>query len=331
MTNATKPVIVFLLFSWTSLACGQATKASEDYVPSLLKVIAPDVSIEPSVRIRGKGFYWDHEIQVALPPSYQKSNKAYPVLWVTDGLINFDSAVEVVNGSMQKYWPEMIVVGVGGPPEAYTEFQARRDYEFTFSLTNSWGFEGVGGDDLAKRTLESARLTPAAQARFGTGGAPMFLGFLVDELRTTLEKKYRMSSRHILFGSSGGGDFCTYTLLTRPKSFDKYICLSPTLNSNDYELFRLEQKYAEVNKDLPAAVYFAAGEGEILQGGVVSALGVVSSMSRMAEILTLRQYPSLKLWAHIFPGEEHGTFKPAGLAHGLRAIWADNVDSAGKH
>ena len=86
-----------------------------------MKVMAPDVSIEPSVRIRGKGFDWDHEIQVALPPSYRKSNKAYPVLWVTDGLINFDSAVEVVNGSMMKYWREMIVVGVGGPREASRE------------------------------------------------------------------------------------------------------------------------------------------------------------------------------------------------------------------
>jgi predicted alpha/beta superfamily hydrolase len=332
MPSAAKLMVVSLLLSWMSLACGQAAQPSETCEPSPLKLFVPDVSID-RMRLRGKGFDWDHEIQVALPASYRKSDKAYPVLWVTDGLINFDFAVEVVNAwAAKKYWPEMIVVAIGTPPEASQEFLARRDYEFSPTVTNSWGFRGVGGDELATQMLERAGFTDA-QAKFGTGGAPKFLAFLVDELRVALQRKYRISDSHTLFGSSGGGDFCTYALFTRPKSFDKYICLSPALNASNYELFRLEEKYAQANKDLPAAVYFAAGEGEILQGGIISGLGIVSSMSRMAEILTLRQYPSLRLWAHIFPGEEeeHGSFKSAGLARGLRAMWADDVDGTRKH
>jgi len=291
-------------------------------VPALteLKVFAPGVVVEPPLRIHGKAFQWEHEIQVALPATYNTEHKAYPVLWVTDSLFNFPLAVQVLGGGpWAKYLPEMIIVGVGGPPEAYAEFDARRTYEFT--LNNELGFEGIGGD-LAKRTLESEGGAPPAA--FGTGGAPKFLSFLVDELRTTLEEKYRMSGSHTLFGSSGGGFFCTYALVARPKSFDKYICLSPNLNTNNYELFRLEQKYAAVNKDLPVAVYFAAGESEILEGGIISGLGIVSSMSRMAEILTLRAYPSLRLYVHIFPDEEHGTYKPSGLAHGLLALWGNN-------
>src|SRR5690348_6021557 len=91
----------------------------------------PGVAVEPRRRIRGEGFKWEHEIQIALPASYHKSDRAYPVLWVTDGSHWFDSAVRIVNLYAQRYTPEMIVVGVGTPAEALSEHQMRRHYEFT--------------------------------------------------------------------------------------------------------------------------------------------------------------------------------------------------------
>lgn len=290
-----------------------------------LEMLAPGVTIERPIRIRSKDFSWEHEIQVALPASYTTGHRAYPVLWVLDGSVYFPTAIQAVNGPWvngpwKKYLPETIIIGIGVPADASEEFQARRAYEFT--LNKALGFEGIGGN-VAKRTLENAG-GATALAKFGTGGAPKFLAFLADDLRGTLEKKYRMSGRHTLFGTSGGGFFCTYALLVRPKAFDKYICLSPSLNVNEYELFRLEDKYAAENNDLPAAVYFAAGEGEILEGGIISGLGIVSSMSRMAEILHLRNYPSLKLHVHIFPDEEHGTYQQVALSRGLRALWEIN-------
>jgi hypothetical protein len=288
-------------------------------IPALkeLTVLAPRVVIEPPIRIRGKDFSWEHEIQIALPASYGTQHKSYPVLWMTDGLTNFELGVQVVHGAWRKYLPEMIVVAVGPPAEAAAEFQARRVYEFT--LDKEFLFHGIGSD-LAKRTLEDLG-GEAKAAGFGMGGAPKFLEFLVDELRSTLAKKYRMSGTHTLFGASGGGFFCTYAFLARPKSFDKYICLSPSLYMNEYELFRLEENHAKANRDLPAAVFLAAGEGEVLQGGFISGVGIVSSMSRMAEILKLRNYPSLELHVRIFPGEEHGSYRQAGLSHGLRTLW----------
>ena len=287
-------------------------------LPEKIRTFAWVYSIEPPFRVRGRGFKWDHEIQVALPATYTTEKKAYPTLWVTDGLINFSLAVETL-----EQWttdlPEMIIVGVGTPADAYPEHQERREYEFTPKKEIGGGFGGIGAD--------FGRF--AEKPKFGTGGAPKFLDFLVDELRTKLESKYRMSDSHTIFGSSGGGYFCTYALLVRPRSFDKYVCLSPNLYGSDYELFRIEQKYSEVNKDLPAAVYFAAGENEILQGGLPSALGIVSSMSRMAELLKMRAYPSLRLYVHIFPDEEHTTYTSSGLAHGLLALWGKNDRNGG--
>src|SRR5262245_35596720 len=49
--------------------------------------------IEPSLRMSFKGAPWDYEIRIALPSSYYKSDKSYPVLWVTDGSARFDRSV----------------------------------------------------------------------------------------------------------------------------------------------------------------------------------------------------------------------------------------------
>src|SRR4029077_4043685 len=61
--------------------------------PNASRAGPPGVFIEPSRRMRAEGFKWDHEIRIALPHSYHETNKAYPVLWVTDGSYWFNTAV----------------------------------------------------------------------------------------------------------------------------------------------------------------------------------------------------------------------------------------------
>jgi hypothetical protein len=67
------------------------------------------------------------------------------------------------------------------------------------------------------------------------------------------------------------------------------------------------------------------GDAEILEGGLVSGIGVVSFTARMAEILKLRAYPSLDLHVRVFPGEDHRTAKPLSLIWGLRTVWGSQA------
>lgn len=288
-----------------------------DTPPPILQFLG--VSIEPSRRMHGEGLAWDHEIQIALPPSYYRTKQNYPVLWVLDGLIRFESAVEAANFGGRSI-PEMIVVAVGGPPQTLKDFAARRIYEFTPPSSTEYHSE------LAQR--EDKVLWEALKARGQSvgkelGGAPSFLAFLMDTVRPALSRDYRMSDDHTLFGTSAGGAFCTYALLSRPDAFKRYICVSPALNIAGAELFRIEERYAKTHKDLPAKVFFSAGEGEVLQGGMISAVGIVSSTARMAETLTLRGYPSLELHMRIFPGEIHGRTSLIGLRWGLPALFGE--------
>jgi predicted alpha/beta superfamily hydrolase len=279
------------------------------------------VTIEPSRRMRGEGYPWEHHIQIALPPSYGKTDRRFPVIWVTDGQFFFSSVAELVTSCAGKYLPEMIVVAVGAPPEANqtnNAIQSRRSFDFSPNAIK--GYQGFGSSVHNERSEISEQKLKAEGKLLNDrlGGAPRFLAFLIEDVRKQLARDYRMADDHTLFGHSGGGLFCTYALVARPSGFNRYVCGSPSLAAGDYEVFRIEERHAQENKDLAASVFFGAGEAEVLAG---STWGLVSSMARMAEILKVRAYPSLKLNARIFPAENHVSVIPLVLSWGLRAVW----------
>ncbi len=289
---------------------------------ALDRLRAAGATIEPSRRMRAEGYPWEHYIRIALPPSYHRdAGRHFPVLWVTDGQFFFSLLAELVTSCAGKSLPEMIVVAIGATPEAdqaKNEIQSQRSFDFGPNTIS--GYTGFGSAVHNERS-EAAEKKLKAEGKFPNdrlGGAPRFLAFLMGDVRKQLGQDYRMADDHTLFGHSGSGLFCTYALLARPSSFTRYVCGSPSLAAGDYEVFRIEERLAQQNKDLVASVFFGAGEAEILAGNT---WGIVSSTVRMAEILRMRAYPSLKLSARIFPGEGHGSVIPLVISWGLRAVW----------
>ncbi|MCC8965353.1 hypothetical protein H8A95_24310 [Bradyrhizobium sp. Pear76] len=248
--------------------------------------------IQPARLIRGAGLPWDHQIQVALPPSYFDSGKTYPVLWVTDGSFRFKWAIDTL--TLSGIDQEMIIVAIGAPPAASAEMLKRRTYDFLPKV------------DIAKNNPElQKQIELSGLASNETGGGSDFVSFVTGALRNDLGKRYLMSDDHVLYGSSQGGMFCVFALFENAGAFKSYICNSPPLAYGDGMQFRAEQQYARAHSDLAANLFLSAGEGEILQGGTITPFHVVSSMSLMAETLKLRNYPSLKLNVKIFPDEIH--------------------------
>lgn len=272
------------------------------------------MSIEPANTMRTAAFDWDYEVQVALPASYAvMPGKRYPVLWLTDGPLMLHLAVGLMNtlvvGGLA---PEMIIVGVGCPSEAgVTEFGRRRAIDFA-PPGKSMYFDGPGADYFRKLGMPEGGLQKADD----------LLAFLIDEVRPSLARAYRMADDHTLMGHSGGGMFASYALFARPGAFRRYIIGSPSSNAADKAAFRLEAEYAASNTDLEADVFFGAGEQEIGKLSL-AAWGIVSAPVLMAETLLLRQYPSLKVTTRIFPGKDHLTVLADVIAEGIRAIWAD--------
>ncbi len=277
------------------------------------------MSIEPAIAVRTAAFDWDYEVQVALPASYGvMPDKGYPVLWLTDGPFLLHLAVGLLNtlvvGGLA---PEMIIVAVGCASEAgAAEFGRRRSIDFA-PPGKSILFDGPGGDYFRKLGVPEG----------GEQKADDLLAFLVDELRPTLGRQYRMKDDHGLMGHSGGGMFASYALFARPGAFRRYIIGSPSSNAVERSAFRLEREYAAANEDLKADVFFGAGELEIGKLSL-AAWGIVSAPVLMAETLLLRQYPSLKVTTRIFSGKDHSSVIADVIAEGVRAVWADALNPA---
>lgn len=250
-----------------------------------------------------EGHPFDHEVRVALPPSYAESTtRAYPVIWVTDNAL--ESVLAVIGGR------EQIVVSVGGLPPAGGYPQNGRAYDFYAERD----IYPAGPAHEYWRTREATEGIP-----YVGGGAPRFRDFLIDRLRPSLEAEYRMDpAAHALLGGSAGGWFTVFTMFTRPGSFATYVAGAPAFNWCGGLLWRIEEEYAAVHDDLAADLYLAAGDAEMTADSV---LEVVSSMAKMIERLSFRAYPSLNLRYDIIPGGAHGSSLPAILSNAVRRLW----------
>jgi len=190
---------------------------------------------------------------------------------------------------------------VGSPQgTAFGEFQRRRTFDFLPD-------EGL---------LVGEHFLSLGEA--AVGGAPVFRDYLVDQLRPQLAAEYRMDPQdHGYAGGSAGAMFGLYVLLTRPDAFGKYVLASP---GDGIDFLRLEKDCAAQHGDIAARVLLGAGADEMTDLMMAKA-GIVSTVARVAEALTLRGYPSLDLTATILPGENHSTAYRALLSHGVRQLW----------
>ena len=291
-------------------------------VPLMKQGARYTMSFEPPITMRGKGFDYDHQIQVALPGTYDvQPDKKYPVLWLTDGPGMIHLTVGLLDMLvMGNLAPEMIVVAVGTPSElGVAEFARRRSMDFA-PPGKQYFFDSLGGDFLKKMAGDLSNVPQKADE---------FLSFLVDQVRPELAKKYRMSDDHGLFGHSGGGMFTGYALFARPGAFSKYIIGSPSINASDRAVFRLEEEYAKNHNDLDVSVFFGAGDREI-DNPFLAAWGIVSSPVLLAETLHLRQYPSLKVTTRIFSGKNHLTVVPDIIIEGIQTLWLDDIKALPK-
>jgi predicted alpha/beta superfamily hydrolase len=269
--------------------------------------------------LQGTDVPWPHDVRIALPPSYEHGNGSYPVLWVTDASLSFPLVVGLLNWlhTVQEV-AELIVIGVGAPDESDpAEFGSRRTHDF-YPMPR-WVNAGPGGARMEALSSE----TPT-----GGGGADALLSFLVDELRPRLASEFRFDDDHGLVGFSGGGHFVGFALLSRPGAFGRYLASSPALSGCEDLLFTLEADYATSHDDLAAKVFLGAGEAE-LTDPYVAAADIVGSMTRMSQLLRLRNYPSLELTSRLYPRQTHGSALSYALNEGLRTLYPLTVPSNG--
>ena len=270
---------------------------------------------EPALSFRAKGYDYDHEVLVTLPPSYSVSpDKSYPVLWAMDGAMMHMLIAGIVNiYTLGRRLPEMIVVSVGHPSEQGMAGLAKREIDLLAPGS-------MFGDD----TLSQSATKGEPGGDFLDQAPPVkgdkFLDSLVDELRPTLGERYRMSGDHALMGHSSGGYFTGYALFARPGEFSRFLIGSGT----HPETLKLEAHFAESHDDLRARVFIGAG-GDEVNNFSMCASRIVSRTIFLAENLRMRKYPSLTVKCQLYTDRDHFTVIPPMFADGLQYLYADEA------
>jgi len=180
----------------------------------------------------------DFNIKVSLPEEYDTSGNIYPVIFLLDANLYFDTFAQALRDYANVgLAPQTILVGIGYKDIPAMDSLRQRDYTYP----------------TAKMEYEMS----------ASGGADQFLSFIEKELYGRISKSYRIDSTNVvLYGHSLGGYFTLYSFLKGSSAsvskINKFIAASPSLHYNDYYLLSLTRQYKK-NSSNPAKVYITYG------------------------------------------------------------------------
>lgn len=275
----------------------------------LLEPSAPETFVLKSALVGG-----DLEITVVLPTIRSERDRVLAI-YLTDPVFTLRPTIAAAHllstfsALTGRSFPSLAVIGIGYPARDAGTIYSLRSRDLT---PTPEGFPtGVHG--------------PAV--RYGFGGAESFLRALVEEVIPAVESRFPVeSSDRTLLGTSFGGLFGLYTLLTKPGVFARYLLASPSIWWDERVILRYEEEWARANSDLPGTVFLAVGENEVVgdtwknegfSGAALTSFAMVSNVQVLTERLVARGYPSLTVRTVVLSGEYHLTVLPAAVTRGL--------------
>lgn len=254
----------------------------------------------------------------------------YPAIYAVDGNSTFAMALSI---QRMLAWgaavPAAYVIGIGYPTEGgYPQALAKRNRDLAPTVSG----------DYAQRVLDS---------KYAANGAA-FLRCIVEELQPMLAERYSIDAADgTFFGSSLGGLFGAWTLLTAPTTFQRYVLASPAIWWNDEEVWQWEAALAARVRTLAAKVFISAGALEHPEAMRLAALHIAAHnpwlraqvealiarndahgwprtaalCESFAAQLQSRNYADLGIHCQNLPEEDHMSVAPAVISRGLRYVF----------
>lgn len=239
-----------------------------------------------------------YRLHIALPTNYAKSDRTYPVVYLSDGNVFFPLA-RSISEALCAGWeiPRLIIVSIGYDTD---------------------------------KPMESARIrerdllpTKKQQARHTTGQGGTFLRFMREELKPFIKANYRANPDDSTYvGHSHGGLFGLYTLFHQPDTFNRYVIGSPSIHHDNRVTLTYESNYAANHNDLPVRMFMSVGAREELDDPLIDpSFQFVTNVKTLAKALQERRYPGLQLTTRVFEDETHGSVIPRTFSRGLRVVF----------
>jgi predicted alpha/beta superfamily hydrolase len=244
-----------------------------------------------------------YEVWVELPPSYGKTDRKLPVLFVSDANYAFPLIHSIRNrlGAGGQNIEDFVIVGLS---------YAKED-----NPTDSRSLDYTPTNILAKGKKRSKNLTAKAY-----GGAALYTEYLQQQVIPFVLSNYKVDPKRKLFvGHSYGALLGAYILLTQPDTFDTYILSSPSLWFDDKFMFKLEQQYAAKHTDLTAKVQLYAAEFEQIKPAprYAKRVSILDDMLVFEKTLKSRNYPGLIIHSQMIADEDHLSVFPSMISRAL--------------
>ncbi len=237
-----------------------------------------------------------YQLHISLPGSYHSEpERHYPVLFLTDAYWDFPTLVSSYHNLVyDKVVPEIIIVGLG-----------------------------YAGENLDYSALRRWELSPIDLEGYpDSGQAAVFLSTLKDTIIPFVEKHYRADPNHrSLAGSSLGGLFALYALLSEPGLFQAYIAASPATIARSDWIFGYEAERAQSGAPLQGRLF--------MTGAAYEWPYFLASIRRFDERLASRHHPELAYRYREILGERHAGTKAEAYVRGLRYIYAPIAPETG--
>lgn len=228
-----------------------------------------------------------YDLFVSLPEDYATSGKSYPVLYVLDGW-HFPFMASLQNNNVYSgRMPPVIIVNLGH------------------------------GRNVNPMPLRARDFTPTAVAAVpGSGGAPVFLGFLEQEIIPLIDRTYRtIPADRGLLGHSMGGLFALYALEERPGLFQRIVAASPVA---DWDHDLLSKALAKLNH-LPHPVRLDLSVGDDEHD--VYGFDITAATTAFARKLDGLKPANLTHRLTVYPGENHNSVRFASFPPGLYWVY----------
>jgi uncharacterized protein len=243
------------------------------------------------------------QVSVVLPRSYfADTTRRFPVVYLLDGNELIGVAASVAWELWVSGMPEVILIGVDYPVADLDQSQGIRFRDLTPSEDRA--AIAAQGPEYDALGLPAPTLS---------GGGPLFMTFLLDELGPRIDSLYRTdASNRTLLGLSLGGLLALHVLLERAEYYQNYVVLSPSLWWNkDETVARFTARPADRKPVQRLFVSVGLAEEDSLYR-------MVKNVRRLEAIVAKQPSVALATRFQYFPDENHNSGWPAAMSRGLR-------------
>ena len=235
-------------------------------------------------------------LNIYLPEGYTANDTIkYPVIYLLDGsadedFIHITGLVHNFSFPWINQLPKSIVVGIAN-------VDRRRDFTYPSTVP------------LDKKESPTS------------GSSDKFIAFIEKELQPYIENNYKVSTSKTIIGQSLGGLLATEILLTKPKLFNTYIIMSPSLwwdNGSLLHKSAVTGGIASLNFDPNTKVYVGVGKEGAMPGR--EKLVMEDTAKKLAENLKKGKNKNLTVFFDFLPKENHATVTHQAVYNAFRLL-----------